>query len=49
MGIDFIWNDNNEFEVWDGEVCCYGFGKEIVIKYIWLVMFFLMCRVFMEV
>lgn len=48
MGIDFTWNDNNEFEVWDGEARCYGFGKEIAIKHIWLVMLFLMCRAFME-
>lgn len=26
-GIDAIWNDNNEFELWDDEAICDGFGK----------------------
>ncbi len=32
MGIDSTWNDNNEYEVWDGEARCYGFGREIAIN-----------------
>jgi alpha-glucosidase len=28
MGIDSTWNDNNEYEVWDGEARCYGFGAK---------------------
>ena len=48
MGIDSTWNDNNEFEVWDGEARCYGFGKEIAIKHIRPVMPLLMCRASME-
>ena len=31
MGIDSTWNDNNEYEVWDGEARCFGFGKEIAM------------------
>lgn len=30
-GIDATWNDNNEYEVWDDEVMCDGFGKPIPI------------------
>lgn len=48
MGIDSTWNDNNEFEVWDGEARCHGFGKEIAIKHIRPVMPLLMCRASME-
>lgn len=33
-GIDSTWNDNNEYEVWDGNAKCVGFGKEIPIKLI---------------
>ncbi len=33
-GIDSTWNDNNEYEVWDGNAKCAGFGKEIPIKLI---------------
>ncbi|WGE57393.1 glycoside hydrolase family 31 protein [Actinobacillus equuli] len=33
-GIDATWNDNNEYEVWDGNAKCVGFGKEIPIKLI---------------
>lgn len=28
-GIDSTWNDNNEYEIWDGEARANGFGKEI--------------------
>ncbi|WP_294610481.1 glycoside hydrolase family 31 protein [uncultured Gilliamella sp.] len=48
MGIDSTWNDNNEFEVWDGEARCHGFGREIAIKHIRPVMPLLMCRASME-
>jgi alpha-glucosidase len=30
-GIDATWNDNNEFEIWNGKARCYGFGQEIPI------------------
>lgn len=30
-GIDGLWNDNNEFELWDDEAICAGFGKAIRI------------------
>ncbi|AJI74604.1 glycosyl hydrolases 31 family protein [Francisella philomiragia subsp. philomiragia ATCC 25015] len=33
-GIESTWNDNNEYEVYNGEAICYGFGKEIKIKHI---------------
>lgn len=26
-GIDAVWNDNNEFELWDDDAICAGFGK----------------------
>lgn len=48
MGIDSTWNDNNEFEVWDGEAVCHGFGQPIAIKHIRPVMPLLMCRASME-
>ncbi|QDG74908.1 TIM-barrel domain-containing protein [Labrenzia sp. PHM005] len=30
-GIANTWNDNNEYEVWDDEAVCAGFGKEIPV------------------
>ncbi|CTQ75572.1 glycoside hydrolase family 31 protein [Roseibium alexandrii] len=30
-GISSTWNDNNEYEVWDDEAVCTGFGKEIPV------------------
>ncbi|UCB29960.1 glycoside hydrolase family 31 protein [Duffyella gerundensis] len=48
MGIDATWNDNNEYEVWDGEARCHGFGDEIAIKHIRPVMPLLMMRASME-
>lgn len=48
MGIDSTWNDNNEFEVWDGEARCHGFGQPIAIKHIRPVMPLLMMRASME-
>ena len=48
MGIDSTWNDNNEYEVWDGEARCHGFGQEIAIKHIRPVMPLLMMRASME-
>ncbi|MCT4716453.1 glycoside hydrolase family 31 protein [Enterobacteriaceae bacterium H18W14] len=48
MGIDSTWNDNNEFEVWDGEARCHGFGEEIAIKHIRPVMPLLMMRASLE-
>ncbi len=48
MGIDSTWNDNNEYEVWDGEARCHGFGEEIAIKNIRPVMPLLMMRASLE-
>jgi alpha-glucosidase len=28
-GIDSTWNDNNEYEIWDDEVRCHGFGQQV--------------------
>jgi len=47
-GIDSTWNDNNEYEVWDGEARCHGFGSPIAIKHIRPVMPLLMMRASME-
>lgn len=33
-GISCTWNDNNEYEVWDDEARCAGFGKPIAINLI---------------
>ena len=44
MGIGSTWNDNNEYEVWDGEARCHGFGEEIAIKLIRPLMSLLMMR-----
>ena len=33
-GIDSTWNDNNEYEIWDGDAKVNGFGKEINISQI---------------
>lgn len=30
-GIDSTWNDNNEYEIWDKDARCFGFGKTIHI------------------
>lgn len=48
MGIDSTWNDNNEYEVWDGEARCHGFGRGIAIKHIRPVMPLLMMRASLE-
>ncbi len=47
-GIDSTWNDNNEYEVWDGEARCFGFGQPVAIKHIRPVMPLLMMRASME-
>ncbi|WP_312059527.1 glycoside hydrolase family 31 protein, partial [Pantoea septica] len=47
-GIDATWNDNNEYEVWDGEARCHGFGQSIAIKHIRPVMPLLMMRASLE-
>lgn len=33
-GIDSTWNDNNEYEIWDRNARCFGFGKEIPVSLI---------------
>ncbi|UYU33099.1 glycoside hydrolase family 31 protein [Siccibacter colletis] len=48
MGIDSTWNDNNEYEVWDGEARCHGFGTPVAIKHIRPVMPLLMMRASLE-
>nr|WP_240688971.1 glycoside hydrolase family 31 protein [Ammoniphilus sp. YIM 78166] len=30
-GIESTWNDNNEFEIWDGEAKTHGFGEDLPI------------------
>ncbi|WP_409310855.1 TIM-barrel domain-containing protein [Pectobacterium sp. B1J-3] len=47
-GIDSTWNDNNEYEVWDGEARCHGFGEAISIKNIRPLMPLLMMRASLE-
>lgn len=48
LGIDATWNDNNEYEVWDREAQCHGFGTPIAIKHIRPVMPLLMMRASFE-
>ncbi|YCI30284.1 glycoside hydrolase family 31 protein [Erwinia sp. PK3-005] len=48
MGIDATWNDNNEYEIWDGEARCHGFGRPVAIKHIRPVMPLLMMRASLE-
>ncbi len=48
MGIDATWNDNNEYEIWDDDARCNGFGEEMAIKCIRPVMPLLMMRASME-
>lgn len=43
-GIGSTWNDNNEYEVWDGAAQCAGFGQPIDIALIRPVMPILMTR-----
>ncbi|MFN8531530.1 MAG: glycoside hydrolase family 31 protein [Anaerolineae bacterium] len=33
-GIDAIWNDNNEFELWDDDAICDGFGKPFRLAWV---------------
>ena len=47
-GIGSTWNDNNEYEVWDSDARCFGFGKSIAIKHIRPVMPLLMMRASFE-
>lgn len=43
-GIDSTWNDNNEYEIWDANARCQGFGKEIPVRLIRPLMPLLMMR-----
>ena len=43
-GIDSTWNDNNEYEIWDDDARCHGFGREIPIHHIRPLMPLLMMR-----
>ncbi|WOI56560.1 TIM-barrel domain-containing protein [Palleronia sp. LCG004] len=43
-GIGSTWNDNNEYEIWDREARCAGFGEPIDIDLMRPVMPMLMCR-----
>ncbi|PWU17805.1 MAG: alpha-glucosidase [Bdellovibrio sp.] len=33
FGIDALWNDNNEYEIWDDEALCHGEGEPWPIKW----------------
>jgi alpha-glucosidase len=44
QGIDAIWNDNNEFQLWDGAARCHGFGQPIPVELIRPVQTLLMTR-----
>ncbi len=44
VGIDAIWNDNNEFEAWDDEARCDGFGAPLRLGLIRPVQTLLMVR-----
>jgi alpha-glucosidase len=43
-GIDSTWNDNNEYEVWDDEILCKGFGNPVPVYLIRPVQTLLMTR-----
>eukprot|EP00026_Physarum_polycephalum_P006067 Phypoly_transcript_06108.p1 GENE.Phypoly_transcript_06108~~Phypoly_transcript_06108.p1 ORF type:complete len:602 (+),score=54.36 Phypoly_transcript_06108:218-1807(+) len=43
-GIDCTWNDNNEYEIWDDDAPCHGFGKSTPIGFIRPLMPLLMTR-----
>lgn len=43
-GICSTWNDNNEYEIWDNNARCHGFGHPIAIKHIRPLMPLLMTR-----
>ena len=43
-GIDSTWNDNNEFQVWDDEARCHGFGQETRVSLLRPVQTLLMTR-----
>jgi alpha-glucosidase len=43
-GIDSTWNDNNEFQIWDDEARCNGFGQETRISLLRPVQTLLMTR-----
>lgn len=47
--IDDIWNDNNEYEIWDDDALCFGFGSPIKIKYIRPLQSYLMTRASAEI
>ena len=34
VGIVSTWNDNNEYEIWDSDARCHGFGSPIAIRHI---------------
>ncbi len=48
-GIGSTWNDNNEYEIWDNQARCHGFGKPIAIELIRPLMSLLMMRASKEV
>ncbi|WP_067582266.1 glycoside hydrolase family 31 protein [Endozoicomonas ascidiicola] len=47
-GIDSTWNDNNEFEIWDKNARCHGFGKTIPVGMIRPLLPLLMMRASFE-
>ncbi|KYC51808.1 MAG: Alpha-glucosidase [Candidatus Methanofastidiosum methylothiophilum] len=48
-GIDGTWNDNNEYEVWDDEAICNGFGFPIPVGFCRPIQTLLMVRASWEV
>ncbi|WP_147612300.1 glycoside hydrolase family 31 protein [Treponema pectinovorum] len=47
-GIDSTWNDNNEFEIWDGDAKAAGFGKPVSVGLIRPVLTLLMMKASFE-
>ncbi len=47
-GIDVAWNDNNEFEIWDDNAICDGFGRPIPAGQVRPILSMLMTRASLE-
>ncbi|MCV0378473.1 glycoside hydrolase family 31 protein [Nitratireductor sp.] len=48
QGIECTWNDNNEYEIWDDEARCHGFGEPIPVGLIRPLFSLLMTRASFE-
>ena len=44
VGIDVLWNDNNEYAIWDDEARCAGFGEPVRLAHLRPVQTLLMVR-----